>query len=34
MAEIEETPNIGAVRGVRWHDLPQTLQAEVTRGLS
>ncbi|MEO6394512.1 MAG: TfoX/Sxy family DNA transformation protein [Devosia sp.] len=24
----------GAVRGIRWHDLPQKLQAEVTKGLS
>lgn len=24
----------GAVRGIRWHDLPKTVQAEVTRGLS
>ncbi len=24
----------GALRGVRWHDLPQKLQAEVTKGLS
>lgn len=24
----------GAVRGIRWHDLPQKLQAEVTKGLT
>ena len=24
----------GAVRGVRWHDLPDETQAEVTRGLT
>lgn len=24
----------GAVRGIRWHDLPKPVQAEVTRGLS
>jgi DNA transformation protein len=24
----------GAVRGIRWHDLPKTVQAEVTRGLA
>ena len=23
----------GAVRGVRWHSLPQSLRAELTRGL-
>ena len=24
----------GAVRGIRWHDLPRAVQAQVTRGLS
>jgi DNA transformation protein len=24
----------GAVRGIRWHDLPQDVQARVTRGLA
>jgi DNA transformation protein len=24
----------GAVRGIRWHDLPQDVQAQVTRGLT
>ena len=24
----------GAVRGIRWHDLPQKVQAEVTKGLT
>jgi DNA transformation protein len=24
----------GAVRGIRWHDLPEDVQAEVTRALS
>jgi DNA transformation protein len=24
----------GAVRGIRWHDLPKQVQAEVTRGLA
>jgi DNA transformation protein len=24
----------GAVRGIRWHDLPDDVQAEVTRGLT
>ncbi|MBL8599472.1 MAG: TfoX/Sxy family DNA transformation protein [Devosia sp.] len=24
----------GAVRGIRWHDLPRDVQADVTRGLA
>ncbi len=24
----------GAVRGIRWHDLPQAVQAQVTQGLT
>lgn len=24
----------GAVRGIRWHDLPQKVQADVTKGLT